>query len=155
MATRLNESQIRNYNQWPIIGTYVWPNYFIGNSYQAEVDTLKWWIKQRFEWLDANIPGNLIGCGFTNVNELDSQFNFEIYPNPFQNQFTVQFNEKVQGTAEIKIMNLIGEEVFYVVSNTFEGKIKIELSESLPAGVYFVEVKADGRNSNLKKLLKE
>jgi subtilisin-like proprotein convertase family protein len=155
MATRLNESQIRNYNQWPIIGTYVWPNYFIGNSYQAEVDTLKWWIKQRFEWLDANIPGNLIGCGFTNVNELDSQFNFEIYPNPFQNQFTVRFNEKVQGTAEIKIMNLIGEEVFYVVSNTFEGKIKIELSESLPAGVYFVEVKADGRNSNLKKLLKE
>jgi subtilisin-like proprotein convertase family protein len=155
MAARLNESQIRNYNQWPIIGTYVWPNYFIGNSYQAEVDTLKWWIKQRFEWLDANIPGNLIGCGFTNVNELNSQINFEIYPNPFQNQFTVHFNENLKGTVEIKIMNLIGEEVFYAVSNTFEGNIKIELSEGLPAGVYFVEVKADGRNSNLKKLLKD
>jgi hypothetical protein len=42
----------------------------------------------------------------TNVNELDSQFNFEIYPNPFQNQFTVRFNEKVQGPAEIKIIRM-------------------------------------------------
>ncbi len=155
MATRLNESQIRNYNQWPIIGTYVWPNYFIGNSYQAEVDTLKWWIKQRFEWLDANIPGNLIGCGFTNVNELNSQINFEIYPNPFQNQFTVKFNENLKGTVEIKIMNLIGEEIYANESSIIDGKIAIELQAELTKGVYLVAIEINGQKSKVHKLIKD
>jgi subtilisin-like proprotein convertase family protein len=155
MANRLNESQLRNYIQWPIIGTYVWPNYYIANSYQAEVDTLKWWIKQRFEWLDANIPGNLIACGFTNVNELNAQIDFSIYPNPFQNQFTIQLNGTSEGLAEVNICNLVGEQIFQSSMLVSEGKIDINLKENLPKGVYFVEISLDGKKSNLKKLVRD
>jgi hypothetical protein len=47
----------RHYAQWPILGSYVWPNYYVGATYQEEIDTIKSWINQRLAWLDANMPG--------------------------------------------------------------------------------------------------
>ena len=155
MAFRLDESQFRNYNQWPILGSYVWPNYYIGNSYQAEVDTLKWWIKQRFEWLDENIPGNLIACGFANVSELDKNLHFKIYPNPFTNQITIQLDEKNSGQANISLVNLIGKKVYQTESKLVQNKVEIQLDENLPKGIYFISVELDGRKSGVMKLMKD
>ncbi len=45
----------RNFIRWPILGEYVWPNNFIGNSYPNEIDYLKNWVQQRAEWIDNNI----------------------------------------------------------------------------------------------------
>jgi hypothetical protein len=55
-ATLLNEAQTRNFQRWPILGEWTWPNYYYGNTYQEEVDWLKNWTKDRLIWLDANIP---------------------------------------------------------------------------------------------------
>ena len=57
-ALVLNDAQQRNYQKWNILGTYVWPNYFIGNSYAEEVQFLKTWISGRLSWMDNNMPGN-------------------------------------------------------------------------------------------------
>ncbi|MFN8345790.1 MAG: CotH kinase family protein [Spirosomataceae bacterium] len=54
-AALLNESQARNFQRWPILGEWVWPNYYYGNTYQEEVDWFKNWTQQRLNWLDANI----------------------------------------------------------------------------------------------------
>ena len=48
----------KNFSRWQIIGKYIWPNYFIGNSYDDEYDYLKNWISSRLDWLDYAI-GNL------------------------------------------------------------------------------------------------
>jgi spore coat protein CotH len=48
-------SSYRNFNQWDILGDYVWPNRFVGDTYTEEVDYLKDWIQQRVDWMDANI----------------------------------------------------------------------------------------------------
>lgn len=55
-ASLLNEAQTRNFQRWPILGEWTWPNYYYGNTYQEEVDWLKNWTKDRLIWLDANIP---------------------------------------------------------------------------------------------------
>jgi hypothetical protein len=52
----------RNYTKWPILSTYVWPNYEVGNSFMEEIDSVKSWINQRLVWMDANMPGNLNNC---------------------------------------------------------------------------------------------
>lgn len=52
-ALMLEEPQQRNYEKWPILGTYVWPNYFIGDTYHEEVDYLKAWLQDRLDWMDA------------------------------------------------------------------------------------------------------
>ena len=44
-----------NFMKWPILGTYVWPNNFVGNSYFEEKNYLKDWISDRLTWLDSNI----------------------------------------------------------------------------------------------------
>jgi hypothetical protein len=49
----LNEAQQRNFAKWEILGRDINPNYFVGNSYQEEVDWMKGWITNRLSWIDA------------------------------------------------------------------------------------------------------
>jgi len=52
LASLLNEAQQRNYKRWPIMGRMVWPNHFVGETYQQEIDWLKSYITERFGWID-------------------------------------------------------------------------------------------------------
>jgi hypothetical protein len=66
-ASLLNESQTRNFQRWPILGEWVWPNYYYGNTYQEEVNWFRNWTQQRLNWIDANISqigalGKTIDC---------------------------------------------------------------------------------------------
>ena len=45
----------KNFGKWLILGKYIWPNKFIGDSYDSEINYLEEWIVERFEWLDQNI----------------------------------------------------------------------------------------------------
>ena len=47
-----NNAVARNYNRWPILGTYIWPNSFVGESFSDEVLFLKEWIQDRLAWMD-------------------------------------------------------------------------------------------------------
>ena len=55
MATMLTDAAARNYNRWPILGVYVWPNNYVGNTYQEEITYMKNWILARTAWMDARI----------------------------------------------------------------------------------------------------
>lgn len=56
LATKLEAPQQRNYQIWPILGTYIWPNAYVGQTYQDEIDFLKQWLTNRLNWMDANLP---------------------------------------------------------------------------------------------------
>jgi len=51
----ISSAQERNFKRWPILGTYIWPNRFIGETHDEEISYLKDWLSQRLEWLDQNI----------------------------------------------------------------------------------------------------
>ena len=55
-AALLNESQARNYVRWPILGTYVWPNWYIGATYTDEVAWMRQWLADRLAWIDSQFP---------------------------------------------------------------------------------------------------
>ncbi|MHC4463830.1 MAG: CotH kinase family protein, partial [Planctomycetota bacterium] len=69
-ALLLDEAQARNFNFdcWDILGTYVWPNWFIAQTYQEEIDWMKGWLEQRLTWMDTQI-----GIEFAAVPPLFSQ----------------------------------------------------------------------------------
>jgi hypothetical protein len=61
----------RHYRRWPVLGTYLWPNapgyaqriYFNsnGNATTGEIDFMKDWLNQRFNWIDnQNFVGTTI-----------------------------------------------------------------------------------------------
>lgn len=44
-----------NFDKWPVFGTYIWPNNFVGSSYDEEIGYIKQWISDRTAWLDNAI----------------------------------------------------------------------------------------------------
>ena len=44
-----------NFNAWNILGTWVWPNKFVGNTHHEEINYLKDWIRNRMSWMDNAI----------------------------------------------------------------------------------------------------
>lgn len=58
LTTRIGDAIDRNYDRWPILGTYVWPNYnWFNNDYEDEVDFFRNFLLTRANWLDYNLPG--------------------------------------------------------------------------------------------------
>ena len=51
----LGEAQVRNFDRWTILGTYVWPNWFIAQTYQEEINWMKDWLEERLAWMDTQI----------------------------------------------------------------------------------------------------
>ena len=70
-AALIDEAQQRNFVRWPVLGQYVWPNWFIADTYREEIDWMKQWLADRLEWMDGqfspppvfNHPGGLIPTG--------------------------------------------------------------------------------------------
>jgi hypothetical protein len=54
---RLNETDAstKNFNIWDVLGRYIWPNNYVGNTYQDELDYLTDWMVDRLQWLDNSI----------------------------------------------------------------------------------------------------
>lgn len=48
-------SRKANFEVWPVLGSYVWPNNFIGSNYDEEIGYLTNWIENRLAWLDSEI----------------------------------------------------------------------------------------------------
>lgn len=51
----LSEAQVRNFTRWPILGQYVWPNWYIAPTYQDELNWMHNWLMSRLTWIDSQM----------------------------------------------------------------------------------------------------
>ena len=111
MALYLDEAQQRNFTRWPTLGNYVWPNDFIGNTYQEEINYFKTWLTNRMTWLDNNLPGAASDCsallGEHQFNE-ENVSDIRIYPNPAGNALFIE----ARNLEKINIYNNLGQLMF-------------------------------------------
>jgi len=75
LVTHIGDAGDRNFQRWPVIGSWVWPNNFVGQTYLSEVNYLKNWVNDRLLWIDENIK-NLSTFQEFNI------FKSLVYPNP-------------------------------------------------------------------------
>ena len=54
-SSYMREAAGRNFQEWDILNTYVWPNRRIPGTYAGEVEYLRTWYLERLEWLDTEI----------------------------------------------------------------------------------------------------
>ncbi len=54
-SQELAEAQVRNFERWPVLGQYVWPNWFIGQTYEEEVNWMHNWLMSRLNWMDGQM----------------------------------------------------------------------------------------------------
>jgi len=52
---RLDKAQVHNFERWPILNEWVWPNAVVKGSYEGEVEYLKEWLATRVAWMDSEI----------------------------------------------------------------------------------------------------
>jgi hypothetical protein len=54
-ANYLSVVQVRNFERWPVLGTYLWPNRLVLDTYVEETIALNLWLGDRLRWVDDNI----------------------------------------------------------------------------------------------------
>jgi hypothetical protein len=54
-ANYLSVAQIRNFQRWPILNTWVWPNRVVTGSYDGETIAMKSWLISRLRWMDGEL----------------------------------------------------------------------------------------------------
>jgi spore coat protein CotH len=134
-----------NFNRWPILSRNVWPNAFVGGSYDAEITYLKNWITQRLDWMDraiAEIPDRVVSVKDPKVTD-EGLGEISVYPNPATDQFNLEFRLfTTERPVDIEITDISGRKVYrqeqWFVSR---GPKVLEVpSANWSPGVYFYRV---------------
>jgi hypothetical protein len=132
----LKDPVSRNFLKWPILGMYVWPNEFIGQTYDEEVNYLKTWISGRVRWMDDNISQ-----ASAEVEE-PYAVPFTIYPNPVSDEINIKFYLQSLSGVNISFYDLMGRKVHseeYLPADEGNQYIRIKLP-LLPDGYYIMNV---------------
>lgn len=154
LVTLLDEAKNRNFEKWPVLNQYVWPNYYVGQTYLDEITYLKNWITNRLNWLDQNMIGTPTGIETTGDNSVSDFELYQNYPNPFNPNTTINWQTNTACWQTLKVFNLLGQEVAVLV-NEFKpaGKFSADFAGTeLPSGTYFYQLKA-GNNLLVKKMI--
>ncbi len=51
----MSAEQRRNFDRWPILNTWVWPNRVVPGSYDGEMAALQEWLSARISWMDEQL----------------------------------------------------------------------------------------------------
>ena len=137
----LEGAQVRNFDRWPVLGEYVWPNNYIGNSYEEEVDFLKDWLIERLDWMDANMIGNCALYEPTSTKELNQEF--YVYPNPASSELFVEFTDKKVQDNQIYIFDLLGHMVYQETIQNAQHTIDVK---SFAPGMYVYHIRGVGNS---------
>ncbi|HEY3371362.1 MAG TPA: CotH kinase family protein [Prolixibacteraceae bacterium] len=152
LVSLLSEAQVRNYQRWTgVIGQYIWPNYYIGTTYASEVTWMKNWITQRLAYLDKMWPYDFTG----NENQRLAQSQ-SIYPNPFNDQMTIQLAPSTNGNGLAELFNMGGTLVRKSNIEISNGLTKLEVSASagLNPGMYLLRVTQNDKILLTEKVVK-
>ncbi len=149
LVTLLEEPAARNFQRWQVLGIYVWPNYFVAQSYPIEITWLKNWIYERMRSLHLAVPGD---CE-SNPEE-PIEFAFDVFPNPFSEslQLKIISESSIRYTFQLYDTNgaLIREKEFQTIEG--DNLFKVDLPE-LAQGFYFYRL-IYGNNTLSGKLIK-
>ena len=94
------------------------------------------------------LGGAEISCGTVSVANLD------VYPNPSRDIFNVTFTSEEAQTMSVKVVNMIGEEIYNEELIEFVGQYtKVIDMNTQPKGVYFLEITTSTGGINKKIVL--
>ena len=146
IADYLGPAVDRNFARWPLLGNYIWPNYYVFDTYEEEIDYLKSWTAQRLAWMDSDILLSLdpspIAAGF----RLNGPF-----PNPFNPSTVISYELPYDLNIEINIFNLLGRKIRSLLNESrpagkgatiWDGKT--ESGHLASGGVYFISIQVRG-----------
>jgi len=154
----LGDAVDRNYQKWPILGTYVWPNSFIGQTYEEEVDFLKTWITGRLAWIDSQWGGRCVPVT-EQYGIIAVEPDVIIYPNPgnFASVKILMKQDHPPSELTIKIVDVNGRTIDRIRSFDYStGPYQISLPDYsyLSNGLYIIQISGENGFVINRKYLK-
>ncbi|MBN8575439.1 MAG: CotH kinase family protein [Cytophagales bacterium] len=135
-----SESAIRNFQKWPVLGQYVWPNFYVGSTFQSEVVWLKDWVTNRMNWLDLNMPKIVTGVEV-------KEFKVSVFPNPFHQELQVEYELEQGGDFTFEVCTPLGQSVvkhYQTQAQAGTYRFSVQAETPLLPGVYFYKAKRAG-----------
>ena len=148
MANVLRDAQARNFQKWAILGIYVWPNAKILPTYNAELDYLRQWLRDRVAWMDGTIAGFP-----TATDEVVEQA--RVSPNPSVFGFTFDYTLNNSGDVKLLVFNQLGQNIHVQNAKQINGLNQLKWQDNAPSGLYFYEIQLDGKRRMAGKLIKQ
>lgn len=147
----VRNANMRHFDRWRVLGKSG-PAPEIGtvaNTYTAELDTLKSWIRTRLIWMDKNMPGkcNLISSAYENPN---TESRVKCYPNPSNGRVRFEGITQNDGNLRIEIYDVAGRNIktLKILQND------TSLEYTLPiSGVYYYTLKGKAGNLQHGKII--
>ncbi|MFN0188257.1 MAG: T9SS type A sorting domain-containing protein [Bacteroidia bacterium] len=105
-----------------------------------------------FNFPDSNITPVIYDlCALTGMNQVNES-DISLFPNPFENQITINSSQLVKGETTFTINTISGQEVFNRFVKNYTGTIQLNIGE-LNTGIYFLKI-SNGSNLITKKIIK-
>jgi hypothetical protein len=156
LATLLNEAKTRNFQKWPVLGVKLWPNAYVGATYEDEIKYLKNWITSRSAWMSWALSyytdvdserGSLQPSGY---------WLSQNYPNPFNPSTVISYQLPADLYVTLKVYDILGNEVAVLVNGRQSAgihRISFNIQHyALSTGVYYYRLSA-GTSIMTKKML--
>ena len=141
----------RNFDRWPVLGEVIWPNYpeFVRETYPEEIGVLKWWIAERVDWLDENMPGT---CPNVGEEIISRGLSASVYPNPSGGRFYLEIGSGMPGEKKVEILGPDGRLMQY--RKIQPGTVNLEAFDmtDVSPGLYIIRIR-QGREQVSRKLL--
>ena len=156
---KLGDAVDRNFERWPILGEYVWPNDFIGQTHSEEIDFLTNWINNRLTWMNEQW-GGLCETVSNELSVIDTEPGISIYPNPgnfASTKISINLKKPADDLSTV-IFDAAGRIIDkFTVSDQGEGRMEITLPDysHLPNGIYIIRVRDENSSLALLKYIKK
>lgn len=142
LASMLDEAQARHFDRWQLLGTYIWPNGFVGATWEEEIAYLKSWIGERLTWMDENI-NTIVWDPESGTNDISDDVStvpvvMSVFPTPSTGNVSLrlQIPGGMEGT--VLVHNILGQEIWRKAVHSTGEREQIHSFQmgNLPAGLY-------------------
>lgn len=140
LAALLEIPAQRNFQRWPILHQYVWPNAFVGGSYNAEINYLRNWLTERLAWMDEQWGEVISNAPIPDPIEPSV---VSVFPNPSLRKVFFSYYLPPNTATTIEIFDTRGRlvRVLREHSGEKEGEKLIPWEEPVSAGLYFYRIR--------------
>lgn len=144
LAGVVQQAQVRNFQRWPVLNQYVWPNPFCCGTYSQHMDYLRTWEINRLHWMDNAMKTLSVG-------QYDNRkyFPTQVFPNPSADRLTFKYYVHYSDDVMIRIFDTAGREIAEIKpEQKANGENRHTWSHSLGQGVYFYSVLVNGEKES-------
>lgn len=159
LTTLLHDAQQRNFNSFPVLNSYVWPNNYVGGSYENEITYLKNWIFDRMAWMDDQLDHYKFPYSVPAADALDG-IDLQVFPNPVVNEMNILIYADRPCELQIEVYNTLAQKSFQTDLELTNGSQTFYfdagmVEQAMPQpGMYYLNIKMNGIPAGTRRILK-